>query len=302
MGEGGGGLRFTILGSGSSGGVPRIGPEGPNWGACDPANPRNRRRRCALLVQRHGPAGRTSVLVDAGPDIREQLLDAREGDLDAVVLTHDHADHIHGLDDLRMVYFNRRERLPLWMDAATRATLERRFGYVFETPEGSSYPPFMTAHAIEGAFEIEGPGGAIPFRPFWVPHGDMEAMGFRIGPVAYTPDISEMTEDAWAAVGGADAWILDALRWRPHVSHANVETALGWIARAAPRRGILTNLHVDIDYAALVAATPENVEPAHDMMVLDYAGWEPDRPEAGAAGAAGGAGAAGKAGGAGARR
>ncbi|GMG81786.1 MBL fold metallo-hydrolase [Paralimibaculum aggregatum] len=263
-------LRFTILGCGSSGGVPRIGPAGPNWGACDPADPRNRRRRCALLVQRIAEAGTTTLLIDAGPDIRSQLIDAGAGHLDAVLFTHEHADHIHGIDDLRMVVFNRRALLPAWTDAATEDILRARFGYVFETPPGSAYPPILTLNRIEGPLEIAGAGGPIRVEPFWVPHGDIVAMGVRAGPVAYTPDISAMTAPAWAAVSGIGCWITDALRYSTHVSHANVETALGWIAQAAPRRAILTNLHVDLDYATLAAELPAGVEPAHDGLVLDY--------------------------------
>ena len=263
-------LRITILGCASSGGVPRIGPKGPNWGDCDPDNPRNRRRRCALLVQRIGEGGKTTVLLDAGPDVREQLIDAGAGWLNALVLTHDHADHVHGIDDLRMVVFNRRARLPCWMDARTEATVRQRFGYVFETPPGSSYPPIMDRHRIDGPILIDGRGGEILLEPFSVPHGDIEALGFRIGPVVYTPDISAMSEAAWAMARGADCWITDALRYRPHPSHANVETALAWIAEASPRRAILTNLHVDLDYATLDAETPANVTPAHDGLVLDY--------------------------------
>ena len=263
-------LRFTVLGCGSSGGVPRIGAEGPNWGACDPGDPRNRRRRCALLVQRIGAAGRTSVLVDAGPDVSRQLIEAGEGLLDAVVITHDHADHIHGLDDLRMVVFNRRALVPAYADAATGATLIRRFGYVFETPPGSNYPPIMTLSEVDAPFAIAGAGGEIAVTPFWVAHGDMEVMSLRIGPVAYTPDISAMNAAAWDAVAGAECWITDALRYTRHVSHANVETALDWIARAAPARAFLTNLHVDLDYATLDAGTPAHVRPAHDGLVLEY--------------------------------
>ncbi|MEM6421792.1 MAG: MBL fold metallo-hydrolase [Pseudomonadota bacterium] len=263
-------LRFTVLGCGSSGGVPRIGPEGPHWGDCDPGDPRNRRRRCALLVERLSPEGRTTVLVDAGPDVRDQLISAGAGALDAVVFTHDHADHCHGIDDLRMVVFNRRQRLTAHMDAPTEATLRQRFGYVFESPPGSDYPPILDIAPITGAFEIAGPGGAVAFHPFAVPHGRGRALGLRIGPVAYAPDISEMTEEAWSAVDTVEVWILDALRWTKHPSHANVETALDWIARARPPRAYLTNLHVDLDYAALDAATPEHVRPAHDGLVLEF--------------------------------
>ncbi|MEM6676945.1 MAG: MBL fold metallo-hydrolase [Pseudomonadota bacterium] len=263
-------LRFTILGCGSSGGVPRIGAEGPNWGACDPDEPRNRRRRCALLVERIGPEGRTIVLVDAGPDCREQLIAARAGRLDAVVFTHDHADHCHGVDDLRMVVFNRRARLPAYLDAQTEASLRQRFGYVFETPEGSSYPPILDLIRFEGPFEVAGPGGAIAFQPFAVPHGGVTALGFRIGPLVYLPDISDMTDEAWAVCEGAETWVLDALRYTPHSSHANVETALGWLARAHPPRAWLTNLHVDLDYARLDAETPDHIHPAHDGLVVEF--------------------------------
>lgn len=263
-------LRFTILGCGSSGGVPRIGPNGPSWGACDPANPKNTRRRCALLVEREAAAGTTTLLIDAGPDVRNQLIDARAGWLDGVIFTHEHADHIHGIDDLRMIYFNRRSLLPAWVDALTEPTLLARFGYVFETPEGSAYPPILELRRISGQIRVDGAGGSIEVVPFWVPHGDIQAMGLRIGPVAYTPDISDMTDAAWTAVSGLDCWITDALRYRTHISHANVETALGWIDRAAPRRAILTNLHVDLDYDILAAETPASVSPAYDGLVLDY--------------------------------
>jgi len=201
------------------------------------------------------------VLLDAGPDVRAQLIDAAAGRLDALILTHDHADHVHGVDDLRMVVFNRRARLPCWMDDRTAETMMARFGYVFETPPGSSYPPIMDRHRISGPVTVEGPGGPLTCTPFEVPHGEIDALGFRIGPVAYTPDISAMTDAAW---------ITDALRYRQHPSHANVETALEWIAAARPGRAILTNLHVDLDHATLDAETPENVCPAHDGMVLDF--------------------------------
>jgi phosphoribosyl 1,2-cyclic phosphate phosphodiesterase len=263
-------LRVTVLGSGSSGGVPRIGPAGPNWGACDPTNPKNRRRRCALLVQRIGPEGQTNVLIDAGPDLRAQLIDVRVGILDAVIFTHDHADHVHGIDDLRMVVFNRRSRLPAWMNEATARKVLARFDYVFETPPGSSYPPILDPHRIDGPVTITGAGGAVTAEPFLVPHGDIEALGFRVGPVVYTPDIKDMSPAAWEMLKGADCWLLDSLRHTPHVSHVNVEEALTWIARAAPPRVFLTNLHIDLDYAELDAITPANVHPAHDGLVLEY--------------------------------
>ncbi|MEM1276662.1 MAG: MBL fold metallo-hydrolase [Pseudomonadota bacterium] len=263
-------LRFTVLGCGSSGGVPRIGPTGPNWGVCDPDNPRNRRTRCALLIQRITEAGQTAVLVDAGADISHQLIREGCGLLDALVLTHEHADHVHGLDDLRMVAFNRRSRLPAWMSAQTEADMMRRFAYIFEQAPGSGYPAIMDRHLINGPVEIAGTGGTIRLEGFPVTHGDADALGFRIGDLAYVPDISAMTEEAWRAVENLDCWILDALRYTPHPSHSNVEQSLAWIAQAAPKRAFLTNLHVDIDYATLLAETPDTVAPAHDGLVIEY--------------------------------
>ncbi|MEM0991076.1 MAG: MBL fold metallo-hydrolase [Pseudomonadota bacterium] len=263
-------LRITVLGCASSGGVPRIGPHGPNWGDCDPSNPRNRRRRCAILIQRFGAEGTTTVLMDAGPDVREQLISAQAGWLDAVILTHDHADHVHGIDDLRMVVFNRRQRLPCWMDASTAETMHSRFGYVFQTPPGSAYPPIMDDIRITGPVVIEGAGGPVTCEPFEVPHGNMNALGFRIGPLVYTPDLSDMSPDAWAALEGADCWITDALRYTPHPSHANVATAIEWIRKAKPPRAFLTNLHIDLDYETLDAQTPDHVHPAHDGLVIEY--------------------------------
>lgn len=278
-------LRATILGCGSSGGVPRLGgdDDAGDWGVCDPANPKNRRRRCALLVERVGPAGVTRVLVDAGPDLREQLLGAQVATLDAVLLTHDHADHVHGLDDLRQVVFRMGKRLPVFMDATTRAVVERRFDYAFETPPGSPYPPILERNDISEAqiegtdapISIAGAGGVVTARPFPVQHGGMRALGFRFGGppggIAYLPDVSAMTAAGWNAVDGLDVWILDALRYRPHPTHVNLETALEWIAQAQPRRAVITNMHYDLDYATVASETPETVAPAYDGMVLETA-------------------------------
>ena len=261
-------LRATILGCGSSGGVPRLGGL---WGACDPDDPRNRRRRCSLLLEREAAGGVTRVLVDSSPDLRAQLLDAGVGLLDAVVYTHQHADHVHGLDDLRMIVFNRRERLPVWADAPTAEALTTRFGYAFEQPEGSAYPPILELHPIDGPFSIDGAGGAIPFRPFPVQHGSIPSLGFRVHDLAYLPDVSEMTDAAWEAVAGLDCWILDALRYRPHPTHVHLERALEWIDRARPARAVLTNMHIDLDYATLDAETPGHVTPAHDGLTLRFA-------------------------------
>lgn len=260
-------LRFTILGCGSSGGVPRLGN---NWGACDPRNPRNARRRCSILVEQITDAGTTRVLVDTSPDLRGQLLDAGIGTLDAVVYTHSHADHVHGIDDLRMVVYNMRKRLPVWADGQTQDSLFSRFGYAFVQPEGSSYPPILDMHTIKGPFEISGAGGTIPFLPFEVDHGNIDALGFRIRDVAYLPDVSAMRENNWQHLQGLDTWILDALRYTPHPTHAHLDLSLEWLARSGTRRGVLTNMHIDIDYDTVAAETPDHIVPAYDGMTLDY--------------------------------
>ena len=262
-------LRCTILGCGSSGGVPRIGG---HWGDCDPNNPRNRRRRCSMLVERKGPDGTTTVLIDSSPDMREQLLTTGTSRLDGVVYTHGHADHTNGLDDLRMVVFNMRERVKVWADTPTTESLLSRFSYAFVQPKGSPYPPILDLHAISGTVTVDGPGGSITLTPFTVEHGAAPSLGFRIGDLAYLPDVSEMTDEAWAAVTDLDIWILDCLRRTPHPTHAHMEKSLEWIAKAKPRRAILTNMHIDLDHDTVMAETPNHVQPAYDGMVLqtDY--------------------------------
>jgi len=263
MGE----LRFTILGCGSSGGVPRLGGQ---WGDCDPDNPRNTRRRCSMLVEREGAEGTTTVLIDTSPDLRSQLLDTGTGRLDGVVYTHSHADHVHGIDDLRMIVFNMRARIPVWADGDTQNALFSRFGYAFVQPEGSPYPPILDMKTIKGPFTIDGPGGEITLTPFQVGHGSIDSLGFRIADLAYLPDVAEIPEDAWPTLDNLDCWVLDALRRTPHPTHAHLDLALDWIARAAPRRAVLTNMHIDMDYDAVARDTPEHVTPAHDGMVIRY--------------------------------
>lgn len=260
-------VRFTILGCGSSGGVPRLGG---HWGECDPTNPRNTRRRCSLLIERESEGGITRVLIDSSPDLRAQLLDAGIGALDAVVYTHAHADHVHGIDDLRMIVFNMRQRLPVWADGDTQNALYARFGYAFVQPEDSPYPPILDMHTIDGPFEIEGAGGAIRLIPFQVNHGSIDALGFRVGDLAYLPDVAAIPDDVWPVLNGLDCWILDALRRTPHPTHAHLALSLEWIARAAPRRAVLTNMHIDLDYQTVEEETPAHVTPAYDGMILRY--------------------------------
>jgi len=257
-------LTFTILGCGSSGGVPR---PALGWGACDPGNPKNRRRRTALLVeQRNG--GLTRILVDTPPDLREQLLDAEVDGLDAVLFTHEHADHTHGIDDLRSLAIHRRRRVDVYLDRATSKVVRERFGYCFETPAGSEYPPIVTEHRIEAGrpIGVDGAGGAITALPFLQEHGDISSIGFRFGRLAYSCDLKRLPPDSVATLAGLDVWIVDALRYAPHPSHFSLDEALAWIGKVQPRRAILTNLHSDLDYEALRAKLPAGVEPAYDGM------------------------------------
>ena len=256
-------LAVTILGCGSSGGVPRVGS---GWGACDPQNPRNRRRRCSILVERSGSEGVTTVLVDTSPDAREQLLDAGVTRLDAVLLTHDHADHTHGIDDLRALVIHMRRRIPVYADDVTNAMLQARFGYCFATPRGSQYPPICEARVIDGdsPVVVDGSGGPVAAEPFRMLHGNGVALGFRFGGLAYAPDVSEMPEASLEHLHGLDVLILDALRYTPHPTHFSVSQALALIDRVRPRRAILTNLHTDLDFSTLARELPAGVEPAFD--------------------------------------
>jgi len=247
--------------------VPRLGG---HWGDCDPTNPRNVRRRCSLLVERDGPDGTTTVLIDTTPDMRSQLLDTGTGRLDGVVYTHSHADHVHGIDDLRMIVFNMRERVPVYADGDTQNALLSRFGYAFIQPEGSPYPPILDLRQIDGPLTISGPGGDITLRPFEVNHGSIEALGFRIGDLAYLPDVAKIPDSALDELRDLDCWIIDALRRKPHPTHLCLDEALEWIERMAPKRAVLTNMHIDLDYAQVAAETPDHVDPAYDGMVIEY--------------------------------
>lgn len=262
-------LTFTILGCGSSMGVPRVAL---GWGGCDPSNPKNRRRRCSLLVTRaQGPGKVTRVLVDCSPDLRMQLLDAEIDRLDGVLLTHEHADHTHGIDDLRPLFIKNRKRVDLYMDEPTARVMHARFAYCFATPPGSEYPPILTEQRLEPGrtATIDGQGGPIEATPVLQAHGDIPSLGFRFGKVAYSADIKSLPDASLQAMQGLDVWIVDALRHAPHPSHLNLDEALGWIAKVKPKRAVLTNLHSDLDYGALRARLPANIEPAYDGMTFN---------------------------------
>lgn len=261
-------LRFTILGCGSSPGTPRVTGD---WGNCDPENPRNRRMRCAAMAERVSEHGVTRVVIDTGPDFRAQMLMAGVGGIDAVVYTHAHADHIHGIDDLRSFVLDQRRRMEVHADEATQRRLREAFGYCFETPPGSSYPPILTARRIDHdrPVVVEGKGGPLALIPLPQVHGEIHSLGFRIGALAYCPDVSAFPEATLALLGGLDVLIIDALQYRTHPSHLSLAEALDCIERLQPRLAYLTHMHVPLDYATVEAETPSHVHPAHDGLVIE---------------------------------
>jgi phosphoribosyl 1,2-cyclic phosphate phosphodiesterase len=263
-------LKFTILGCGSSGGVPR---PALGWGDCDPNNPKNRRRRTSLLAEKHEAGGITRILVDTSPDLREQLLDAEVDWLDGVLYTHEHADHTHGVDDLRALFIKQRRPIDVWLDDYTSQSMHTRFGYCFQSPPGSDYPPIAKEHRMNAGEPIivVGKGGALTALPIRQQHGDIASFGFRFGNFAYSCDLSGMPPESAAALQNLDVWVVDALRYRPHPSHFSLDDALAWIARLKPRHAILTNLHADLDYAQLRAKLPAHIEPAYDGMSVTLA-------------------------------
>ncbi|WP_406851765.1 MBL fold metallo-hydrolase [Brevundimonas sp. BH3] len=261
-------LEVVILGCGSSGGVPR--GDG-NWGACDPQNPRNLRTRSSALFRRIGSDGVTNVVVDTSPEFRQQMVMAGVKHLDAVLYTHDHADQTHGIDDIRVFFIQGGQRIPVWLDQATYDSLMKRFGYVFEFQ--NNYPAIAEAHLIPPhgtRWSVDGAGGAVPVVTFDQAHGNIRAVGYRIGGhngtggVVYSPDVSDLDETAIEAVRGADLWIVDALRYHPHPTHAHLDKTLGWIADAGVKRAVLTNLHIDMDYETLNKRLPAGVEAGFD--------------------------------------
>lgn len=261
--------RFTILGCGSSPGVPRIDGD---WGACNPDNPKNRRTRAAFLVEQIGEdGGRTTVVIDTGADFRQQMIAAGVADLDAVIYTHPHADHIHGIDDVRIYALKRRGQIPIFADADTMARIREGFGYCIESPPGSQYPPIIRPEIIseDADIVVDGDGGPIAFTPLRQIHGAIHSLGFRIGDVAYCCDISDFPAETLPRLTDIDTLIIDALQYRTHPSHMSLGEALEWVERLRPRQTYLTHMHVPLDYDAVAAETPAHVAPAYDMLRFD---------------------------------
>ena len=260
----------TIMGCGSSGGVPRIGG---HWGVCDPGNPKNRRSRCSLLVEGYSSTSPdpTRIIIDTGCDLREQLLAAEVDRVEAVLYTHEHADHTHGIDDLRVLALNNRKRVDVYFSQEAANRIVPSFAYCFTAPPNSGYPPLLNQHIIEAGepLTIDGPGGEITIHPFRQDHGEIFSLGFRVHNFAYSCDLSGIPEESEPAVSGLDCWVLDALRPAPHPSHLSLSEALEHVERFRPRQAVLTNLHIDLDYAQTDAMTPDHVRPAYDGLQVD---------------------------------
>jgi phosphoribosyl 1,2-cyclic phosphate phosphodiesterase len=264
-------ITLTIFGCGSSAGVPR---PALGWGACDPSNPKNRRLRCSMMAEKQSGDGVTRVIIDTSPDLREQLITANVDHIDAVFLTHEHADQTHGIDDLRSVAIHQRRRIPTYFNESTARDIALRFSYCFVTPPGSDYPPILDRRPVEAGDSktIEGKGGALTLTAFLLKHGNIPALGYRIKNAAYTPDLNGIPRESWAMLENLDLWIVDGLRYVQHPSHFSVSDALSWIDRFKPKQAVITNLHSDLDYEMLRKELPPNVVPAFDGMKLTLAG------------------------------
>jgi phosphoribosyl 1,2-cyclic phosphate phosphodiesterase len=272
-------MRVTILGCGGAGGVPLVGgAKGTgDWGVCDPGEPKNRRRRVSILIEDGpDPANPTRLMVDTSPDLRQQMLDAAIRRVDGVIFTHNHADHIHGVDDLRQ--FNRYQRavIPAYTDAVTAEALRQRFGYVFEPPavqngKTNFYKPCLDLREIApgDAFAVSGPGGEIPVLAFDQDHGFMRSLGLRFGEIAYSTDVVNLPEESFAALAGTGLWIVDCFAREPHPTHVHLAKVLQWIERVQPDCAILTHMGTAMDYGTLLRELPQGVVPAYDGMTID---------------------------------
>jgi len=255
-------MKVTILGCGPSGGVPMVGND---WGECDPANPRNRRRRASILVEEGGHV----LLVDTSPDMRIQLLDAAVTRVDAILYTHAHADHSHGIDEIRSLNRLSRESIAIYASAQTIEEIRQRFRYIFAPVNpryaAAFYKPALDPHIIDGPFEAAG----ISVTPFVQDHGSINSLGFRFGRIAYSTDVVRLDETAFATLTGIDTWVVDCYRREPHPTHTHLEQTLAWISRVRPRRAYLTHMDGVLDYEALRQELPPGVEPAYDGLEIE---------------------------------
>lgn len=260
-------VKATILGCGSSTGVPRVGGD---WGACNPLEPRNRRRRCSLAIEIEQPCGLRPyhLVIDTSPDFREQMLDIGWLWLDAVFYTHDHADQAHGIDDVRAFFMERGQPMAAYADEVTAHHLNHRFHYIFHGEHG--YPPTLNLKTLdEQGAEAVGETGLI-MRYFSVDHGPIKALGYRLGGLAYLPDVSRLPPQARSELLGLDLLILDCLRYHPHPTHTHLARSLAWIEELKPRHTVLTNMHTQLDYQTLKQSLPPTIEPAYDGLGFDF--------------------------------
>ncbi|MCU0731667.1 MAG: MBL fold metallo-hydrolase [Hyphomonas sp.] len=256
-------MKVRLLGSGTSSGVPRIGADGPDWGNCDPSNPRNRRTRASIIVE----SATTRLLIDTSPDMREQLLAAGAPRIDAVLWTHEHADHVHGIDDLRQLFQLRGSPVPCFARPDALKRLLNRFHYAFQG--GGPYPALLTGTPITGPFTI----GDIRIEHVDMPHGGITSAGFRFSSggksVSYATDFAQITGAMTALFRGSDIFVVDALRRRPHPTHPHLDLTLDFIATTKPGRAVLMHMDSSMDYAKLSAELPDGVEPGYDTMELE---------------------------------
>ncbi|MBP6985277.1 MAG: MBL fold metallo-hydrolase [Alphaproteobacteria bacterium] len=256
-------MKLTVLGCGPSAGVPLIGGI---WGACDPLNPKNRRLRTSLLIQDQG----RNLLIDTSPDLRQQLISNDIKKIDAVLYTHAHSDHAHGIDELRPIYFGSRQNpIPLYGSQETMAEIQRRFDYLFKPIESElapvAYPYICESHVIEGSFQLWG-HDIIAFNQ---DHGHSLTTGYRFKDFAYSTDVVRLDEAAFEVLKGVDTWFIDCLDQTPKATHAHLDLTLSWIARVKPRRAILIHMNQNMDYEALRSILPAGIEPAYDNMVIE---------------------------------